>query len=98
MLINRGVSLGLNFPFIELISGVFLMALVFFWFKEKKAWGFLLMVIGGALNFRERLLYGGVFDYWRIPFTRIYNNTNDYIIVLGVVQLIWYLLWKKRQK
>ena len=46
----------------------------------------------------ERWRYGGVRDYWPLPLTSIYNNINDYLIAVGVIQLIGYFLWKKKQK
>lgn len=98
MFINNGASFGLNIPALELISFLFLILLLVVWWKEKKAWGVLLIMLGGLLNLRERILFGGVRDYWQIPMTAIYNNLNDYLIFFGVVQLIWYFLWKKRQK
>lgn len=98
MVVNVGASLGLNFPALELISGSFLVLLLFIWLKDKKAWGILFMILGGGLNLAERIRFGGVRDYWQIPMTQIYNNINDYFIAAGVIQLIWYLLWKKRQK
>ncbi|MFA5025342.1 MAG: signal peptidase II [Candidatus Shapirobacteria bacterium] len=98
MIINRGASFGLDFPYLELISGCFLIIIGIIWWREKKAWGWLLMISGGGLNLFERLVYGGVKDYWKLPFTSIYNNLNDYLIGVGVIQLIWYFLWKKRQK
>ncbi|HBP50878.1 MAG: hypothetical protein US68_C0005G0033 [Candidatus Shapirobacteria bacterium GW2011_GWE1_38_10] len=95
---NEEASLGLKIPALELISSFFLGLLVIIWWRDKKAWGLLLMIIGGGLNLVERFRFGGVRDYWQIPMTSIYNNINDYLIALGVIQLIWYLLWKKRQK
>lgn len=98
MVFNKGISFGVNLPALELISGFFLLVLGYMWWKEKKAWGIILMIIGGGLNLIERLKFGWVSDYWQIPFTSIYNNINDYLIGIGVVQLIWYFIWKKRQK
>lgn len=98
MIINGGASFGWYFPFLDLVSGFFLIGLSIMWWKDKKAWGIILMILGGGLNLWERFFYGGVRDYWKIPFTSIYNNLNDYLIMAGVLQLIWYLLWKKRQK
>ena len=97
MIINQGISFGLNFPCLELVSVLLMLGLTVLWWKDKKAWGILLIVLGGGLNLMERYLYGGVRDYWKIPFTSIYNNINDYLIVIGVIQLFW-ILWKKRQK
>jgi lipoprotein signal peptidase len=98
MIINSGASFGLNIPVLGLVSGCFLVILAVFWYKEKKAWGALLVMVGGGLNLIERLTFGGVRDYWQIPLTSIYNNFNDYLIAIGVIQLFWYFLWKKRQK
>jgi len=98
MMINAGASLGLNLPFLKWIQLFLLMFLVIFWWRDKKAWGWILMITGGGLNLIERWIYGGVRDYWHLPLTSIYNNLNDYLIVAGVIQLIIYYLWKKRQK
>lgn len=95
--VNEGVSFGIDFYGVELISGIFLILLMVIWWRKKAAWGILLMVLGGFLNVLERIVYGGVKDYWKIPFTSLYNNINDYLIALGVIQLIWYIIWKKRQ-
>jgi lipoprotein signal peptidase len=98
MIINNGASLGLNFPFLEVVSGFLLVVIGVLWWREKKAWGWGLIMAGGGLNLAERIIWGGVKDYWQIPLTSIYNNINDYLIAGGVIQLIWYILWKKRQK
>lgn len=90
--------MGLTFLGMEWVQLFLLIILGVFWWKDKKAWGLLLMIIGGGLNLIERYRFGGVRDYWQIPLTSIYNNINDYLIALGVIQLIWYLIWKKRQK
>ncbi len=98
MIINRGASLGLNLPFLEWIQLLLLIILIFAWWKDKRAFGWLLMVVGGGLNLIERWRSGGVRDYWRLPLTSIYNNINDYFITAGVIQLLVYFLWKKKQK
>lgn len=98
MIINRGASLGLNFWGIEFVQIFIIMILGVLWWREKKAWGFGLMIIGGGLNLIERYIFGGVTDYWQIPKTSIYNNINDYLIIAGAIQLVYYLIWKKRQK
>ena len=77
MIINRGASLGLNLPYLEGIQLFLLIVLVIVWWKNKKAWGWLLMIIGGGLNLIERWQLGGVRDYWHLPLTSIYNNIND---------------------
>jgi len=98
MIINEGASLGLRFLGMELIQIMMVLVIGVMWWRDKKAWGGGLMIIGGGLNLWERYRFGGVRDYWQIPMTSTYNNLNDYLIAIGVIQLIWYLLWKKRQK
>jgi lipoprotein signal peptidase len=98
MIINYNASLGLTFLGMEWVQLLLLIILGVIWWRDKKAWGLLLMITGGGLNLIERYRFGGVRDYWQIPLTSIYNNINDYLIALGVIQLIWYLIWKKRQK
>lgn len=98
MIINNGISFGLQMPGLLWVQFFLLVFLTILWWRNKKAWGYLLMIIGGGLNLIERWRFGGVRDYWPIPLTSIYNNINDYLIVFGVIQLIIYFLWKKKQK
>ena len=98
MIINEGISFGLSLPYLKWIQLLILIILGAAWWKDKKAFGWLFMIMGGSLNLIERCCFGGVRDYWLIPLTSIYNNLNDYLIAFGVVQLIIYYIWKKRQK
>ena len=98
MIINNNASFGLSLPYLEWIQLLLLIILMIIWWKDKKAFGWLLMIIGGGLNLVERWRLGGVRDYWHLPLTSIYNNLNDYLIAAGVIQLIGYFLWKKKQK
>jgi len=98
MVFNRGASFGLIFPAMIYFQVLLTLLLIVFWGKDKRAWGFLLMSLGGVLNILERIFLGGVRDYWRIPMTSVYNNINDYFIAVGFFQLILYFLWKTRQK
>jgi lipoprotein signal peptidase len=97
-IVNPGASFGLNFEGIGWIQMMLLIVCGWVWWKEKSAWGWLLIFIGGFLNYGERLFWGGVRDYWQIPGIRLYNNLNDYLIAIGAGQVIWYLLWKVRRK
>lgn len=98
MIINPGISFGLEIPGIIFWQVIFLGMVFYFWSRDYKVWGWFLMGLGGGLNLIERWRLGGVRDYWQIPGTSIYNNLNDYLIAIGVIQLLWYFLWKKRQK
>ncbi len=97
MILNRGMSFGINLPYLKWIQLLVLIFLIKIWWGNKKAWGCLLIILGGGLNLFERWRWGAVRDYWRIPLTSIYNNVNDYLIAFGVIQLMIYFIWKKRQ-
>jgi len=97
-MINNGASFGIQIPGMIWWQVMIILLVIYLWSRDKKAWGWGLIALGGGLNLMERLIWGGVRDYWQIPATSIYNNVNDYIIGVGVIQLLWYLLWKKRQK
>ena len=97
-MINTGISFGWQIPGIDFLSFVLIVILFYVWSRNWRIWGWALVMLGGILNLGERILTGGVKDYWLIPGTSIYNNINDYLIALGVGELIFYFLWKKRQK
>lgn len=77
---------------VSVITGVLLIVIAYLAVKQK-SWGLLLVLIGGSLNWWERVTNGYVADYWRIWGTNIYNNINDWLIFVGVV---WFL-WKNRK-
>ena len=85
---NNGISLGIWFPGVTIASGLLLLFLAYWWYKERD-WRLLLIILGGLLNFSERLIFGSVSDYWRILGTGIYNNVNDWLIFGGVVLYLW---------
>ncbi|MFA6007448.1 MAG: signal peptidase II [Candidatus Shapirobacteria bacterium] len=97
-MINTGISFGWQIPGTEFLGLVLIIVLFYIWSRDWRVWGWGLIILGGGLNLGERFLIGGVRDYWLIPGTSIYNNINDYLIALGVGELIIYFLWKKRQK
>jgi lipoprotein signal peptidase len=67
-----------------------LIGLIYFAIKSRDRGPLWLMVVGGGLNVGEKLIFGYVRDYWRIPFLPVYNNINDWLIFGGA---LWYL-WK----
>ena len=95
MVKNFGVSFGTMVPGVTLITGVFLLGIIWWWIKTKN-WRIIPIIVGGGFNFYERCRLGYVTDYWRIPGTNIYNNINDWLITVGVGLLLWQLL-KKNQ-
>jgi lipoprotein signal peptidase len=94
MIKNFGMSLGKMLPgLIWYETGVWIMAVV--WFLKSKNWRVGLVVLGGGLNLWERFRVGFVTDYWRIPYTNIYNNVNDWLIFIGAALYLWQQLKKK---
>jgi len=85
---NNGASLGTNFGGLNILSFVLLILIYLIW-KHDKNRGWLLIILGGILNLVERVVFGGVNDYWKIPFTNIYNNINDYLILIGGIIVVW---------
>lgn len=90
---NYGISFGQNIPGLIVVSLMVLGVLVYLAIRERKL-SLWIMVLGGALNVLERVYWGYVRDYWKIPFTPLYNNANDWLIFGGGV---WYLIQKWRQ-
>lgn len=90
---NYGISFGQNVPGLAVVSGLVLMALIVVAIKERRV-SLWLMVVGGGLNFAERLWWGYVRDYWKTPLVPLYNNINDWLIFGGGV---WYLFQKWQQ-
>jgi len=88
MIENRGISFGIPIPAIEILSGILLLTLIY-WAIKTKEWPWWFIVIGGGLNLCERIRFGHVNDYWKIPMIPLYNNLNDWLIFVGVILLIW---------
>lgn len=84
---NYGISLGIS------LGGywwVMLMVIVLLLIKDKD-WGWSIMMAGGVANILDRLIFGYVRDYWKLPFFDIYNNLNDWLIFSG-------LIWKMKSR
>lgn len=95
LLKNRGFSFGW-------CDGMGWLALplygVVFWKVRKKlSVGLILILAGGGANLVDRMSYGYVRDYWSLGIINVYNNINDWFIVMGTVIFI-YNLWKRKSK
>lgn len=91
---NRGASFGIGFNgLMWVITGVFAYCL-YCWWKQKDD-SFLWLITGAAVNLVDRLRFGFVRDYWKIPGVDIYNNVGDWLIFVGVVIILWKTLKKK---
>ncbi len=95
MVKNYGISFGQNLIKIEWVTlGVTLYLI--YWYLRSKNWRLLFIILGGGLNWIERMRFGYVTDYWHIPYTNLYNNVNDWLICIGVVLIIWQTILQKK--
>jgi signal peptidase II len=88
--INKNIAFSLPVPALVLYPMLFLvfLALVFVWYRDlvtekKYIWPYALIIIGAASNIWDRLQYGGVVDYFNVPFFTVFNLSDVYIF-LGV--------------
>jgi lipoprotein signal peptidase len=89
---NPGLSFGLYSNL--LLIGAFLVLVVImalFWRRGNLC--LMVIIIGGLINFIDRIIFGYVRDYW--SFGLVYNNLPDWIIFFGVLCSI-VMLWKKK--
>lgn len=80
---NTGVGLGLfsNFPvWVTLIIGLVL--LTFLW--RARSGGERLILIGGLANLLDRLIFGSITDWLKLPWFSLWLNLADVYIVLGL--------------
>lgn len=85
-MLNKGISFGLFGGIPAWVIGLFLIGFVVYAVKMRELWGrvgILLIVIGGAGNLAQRVMYGGVVDNWNF-LGLFYNNLWDYVIGAGV--------------
>lgn len=87
---NYGVSFGWG-KGMGIAVLVVVMAVVWYLYR-KNTWIFL---IGGMINITDRLRFGFVRDYWKLPVVPLYNNLADWLLVAGLVVIIGGTLWKR---
>lgn len=73
-----------------LAGGVLGVLVVMWWHRRRQAigWAWILLFSAGFSNVLERVLYGCVFDYLKVPFWPIFNMA-DVALVVSVVFLGW---------
>lgn len=65
--------------------------IIFFWWKSRDrsySFGWLVLWAAGMSNVLERVQYGCVFDYFRLPFLPVFNAA-DVALTASVVFLVW---------
>jgi len=97
--LNIGVSFGLfsnkNQNYFYLVSLIILLFLVVLAYKNRKKSEYFLLIFGGASNLCDRICFGGVIDYIKIPLFPIFNIA-DIMIFIGIIKLLIDLFGKDR--
>ena len=95
---NRGISFGLLPGFWWLGINFLVIAGIFIFLTKKTSLALLLIFSGGLSNFIDRIWYGGVIDYIRIPLFPWAFNLGDIEITLGLILILINLGYKKKLK
>ncbi len=102
--INKNIAFSLPVPTLVLYPMLFLILfiLIFVWYRDLKSeknyiWPYALIIIGAASNIWDRLQYGGVVDYFNVPFFTVLNLSDVYIF-LGVCYFLLRQLKYKNEK
>lgn len=90
---NKYLAFSLFFPVVWIIvlSFIFLLIILFLFFREKddlNKLSFSLIFLGGLSNFLDRLFYGFVIDYFHLTFLHFsfpIFNLSDVFIVIGIL-------------
>lgn len=91
-IVNKGVSFGfiisrevfnLYFCLFLILSAVFLLL----YSKNLNRFFLGLIIVGGISNLIDRVFYGGVVDFIKIPFLGFQNNLADFAIMAGIILL-----------
>lgn len=92
LVINHGVAFGMmsSHPIeATIVDGVALAITVWLVIRGPVNRSAAAMVLAGGLaNAWDRLIYGGVIDYWRVSFYPFAFNVADLFIRIGVVWLV----------
>ena len=103
---NRGVAFGMftdmRWIFVAL-TALMIFAIIFYMLKKRPEGKFFYIVagliIGGGLgNLYDRIVNGYVIDYISLSFFPPVCNFADYCITVGVILLIFYVLFKPSRK
>lgn len=84
--INKNIAFSLPVPAPVLYPVLFLifLSLLFVWYRDLRSkkqyiWPYGLIIIGAASNIWDRFQYGGVVDYFNVPFFTVFNLSDVYI-------------------
>ena len=93
---NEGISFGLKFGGELILSLLVFLAVLIVFLREKEVfWGWMGILAGGGINWWDRINYGYVRDYWKLPGVDLYNNLADWGIFIGIMILVIEYIFKK---
>ena len=101
---NRGVSFGLlSFISADAMVWLMLFLVVLMFFLLKKEWSLhpvaLGLFFGGAVsNIFDRIFYGAVRDWLKVPLFDLSNNLADWFVFIGLAMFVLYNTNKKMYK
>ena len=90
---NRGVGLGWAKGLAGFLAGG-IWVLMLFWEKKTGFLGIKIILLAGAINLTDRLIWGAVRDYWYLG-KGVYNNVADWLLAVGLV-IFLVELWKTK--
>ncbi len=82
--------------------GAALVAIIAWWDHQWRSgeslptWSLSLMIVGAGSNAFDRLWYGAVIDFIRIPWWSVFNLADLYIIIGGIALFWW--LWHNQER
>lgn len=95
---NQGISFGLLPSYWWLGINFLILAGIFIFLIKKVNLALLLVFSGGLSNFIDRISYGGVVDYIRVPLLPWAFNLADVFLVLGISLLILINIFRVSEK
>jgi len=102
--INQEIAFSLPLTYLVLYPIIIAILVVLFisWKKDfaKKSiliWPWALIIIGAISNLLDRVSYGGVIDFIRVPYFTVFNLADVYISA-GVVWILWYYWFYGKNK
>jgi signal peptidase II len=102
--INKDMAFSLPMTYLVLYPIIILILIILIWFWKKDMvkksiliWPWALIIIGAISNLLDRIKYGGVIDFINLPYFTVFNLSDVYIS-MGVVWILWYEWFFRKNK